>query len=125
MQRERQRIRCAVRVGIVELRERLHRLDFIVVNNGEFAERSVAIGFGRIRPVSTGWKASFVGPGDDGVQIGMHDRVDVEYLDDRLAGLGMACRIYRVVIDHRLAAGSFLRRTIRVLESRQCHVRLR
>ena len=47
---------------IPKLRKRLNVLDFIVIDHGELAERPIAIGFGRIRPVGAGRKASLVGP---------------------------------------------------------------
>ena len=50
-------------------------------------------------------QASFVWTGNDRVQVGMDDRVDVKHLQDRFTGLGVSYRIHGVVIDERLAAG--------------------
>ena len=84
---------------ISELRKRLDALNFIVIDHRELTERLIAIRFGRIRPVGSGRKASFVWTSDDGIQIRVHDVVAVEHLEDRLASFGMAHRIHRIVIE--------------------------
>src|ERR1043166_1597171 len=62
--------------GIVKLRKRLHVLNFIVIDHGELAGRLVAIRGGGVGTIGAGWEASFVGAGDDGVQVGVNDRID-------------------------------------------------
>ena len=54
---------------ITKLRKRLYVLNFIVIDDGKLTERPIAIGFGRIRPVGSGRKASFVWTGDDRIQV--------------------------------------------------------
>src|ERR1041385_2977101 len=92
--------------GIVKLRKRLHVLNFIVIDHGELAERLVAIRGGGVGRIGAGWEASFGGASDDGVQVGVNDRIDIEHLQDRLPSLGMSHRVHSVVIDDRLTARS-------------------
>src|SRR6185369_10447181 len=65
---------------ITKLRKRLNVLNFIVIDDGKFTKRPIAIGFGRIRPVGSRRKASLVGTGDDRIQVRGYDVVvDIEH----------------------------------------------
>ncbi|HEU5093064.1 MAG TPA: hypothetical protein VFT30_10280, partial [Nitrospira sp.] len=64
-----------------------------MIDHGELAEGTIAIGFGCIRPVSSSRKASLVWAGDDRVQIGIHNRVAVQHFDDRLTGTRVTYRV--------------------------------
>src|SRR6185437_7563354 len=90
---------------IVKLWEGLHVFNFVVVDHRKLSERLVAIGFGCIGPVGSRREPSLVWTSDDGVQISMHDGVDAEHLENRLAGFRVTHRIDRVIVDDRLTAG--------------------
>src|SRR6185503_9338858 len=97
-------VECVFENRIAKLRKGLYVLNFIVIDDGKFTEGPIAIGFGRIRPVGTSWKAPLVGTGDDRIQVRGYDVVvDIEHpelvvVEDRLATWGGAdfrCRHLR------------------------------
>ncbi len=51
VQSKRQRVWRSVRLRLLKLRKRLHSFDLVVIHDGEFAERLIAIGFDWIRTI--------------------------------------------------------------------------
>src|SRR6185369_12553544 len=85
-------VECVFENRIAKLRKRLYVLNFIVIDHGELAKRTIAIGLSRIRPEGTGWEASLIRAGDDRVQVSGHDvEIGIEHAE-------------LVVIQQRLSA---------------------
>src|SRR6185369_14947425 len=102
--------------GILILRERLNGFDFVVIDDGELAERLIAIRFHGVWLVRACRKTAFVWTSDNRIQICVHDVVvRIEHLDDWLTGAGMSGWIYGVIVENRLSTRGFLRGAIRVL----------
>src|SRR5436190_1677668 len=94
----------------IKVRPRLHDVLRLVVVDGHFAERPVAIRKDRIVAAVAG-KESVMRTGDDGGEIAVGDVVvGVEHAQDRLARARISRRINGVVVDLRM---SVRERTVR------------
>ncbi len=87
---------------IVEELERLNRGDLVVINDGELAERLVAVGVHRSRIVGAGREAARIGTGDHGGQIAVHDRIALRHPQDGQSGARVPGRVDRLVVDDRV-----------------------
>jgi len=90
---------------IVEELEGLNRCDFVVIDDGELAERLIAVGVHRSRIVRAGREAACVRTGDQGRQIRAHDRIALGHPQDGKSGSRMPGRIDRLVVDDRVPVG--------------------
>ena len=84
-------------IRVAEQVESLDRLDFVMKNHTEFAERLLPVRIGGVLRIGLGEI------GNDRVQVGVVNFITVENLDDRFAGKTMSRRINGVVVDERVA----------------------
>ena len=118
---------------VVEDRERLHGADLVVVDDGELAERLLAVRQHRVRRMgavreTTGAGAAVrIGTDDQGRQVGVHQVEGgagaLEHRQDRRAGLRVTRRVDGVVVEHRLAGRGVDRLAEGVEPGREVHVR--